>query len=148
MPENTPAIPSTEQSRILIIDDHRVVAQALSSLIRVHEPNAVVRVESNLQSVPQVAQDFDPDVIVCENDALAFGAIDAIRHHFGLRVPEDIAVTGFDDGPQAQNPNYQLTTYQQPIAAMAEALVDVLKGNEGSQDLSKFTGELIQRRSA
>lgn len=89
-----------------------------------------------------------PDILVCENDALAIGAIDAIRFRLGLRVPEDIAVTGFDDTPQAANPNYQLTTYRQPIGAMAEALVEVLRGDEVSRDLQRFAGELVVRSSA
>lgn len=117
-----------------------------STWVPAYDPElAYERLVEHLESLDRA--DF-PDIVVCENDALAFGAIDAIRHHFGLRVPEDIAVTGFDDGPQANNPNYQLTTYHQPITAMAEALVDVLKGDEDSPDLSKFTGDLIQRRSA
>ncbi len=89
-----------------------------------------------------------PDLLVCENDALAVGAIDAIRFSLGLRVPEDIAVTGFDDVPQASSPNYRLTTYRQPVTAMAEALAAILAGNEPSGDLSRFEGELVVRESA
>ena len=89
-----------------------------------------------------------PDILVCENDALAMGAIDAVRHEFGLRVPDDIAVTGFDDTPVAANPNYRLTTYRQPITAMAEGLVDVLKGEYDPDALSHFIGRLVVRESA
>jgi DNA-binding LacI/PurR family transcriptional regulator len=71
-----------------------------------------------------------PDVVLCENDVLALGAVDAIRHGLGLRVPQDIAVTGFDDIPFGASPAYDLTTYRQPIARMARALVDVLQGRE------------------
>lgn len=89
-----------------------------------------------------------PDIVVCENDALAIGAIDAIRFRLGLRVPEDIAVTGFDDVPLAASPNYRLTTYRQPLSNMAEALVDVLKGNNDTVRLCEFLGEMIVRESA
>lgn len=89
-----------------------------------------------------------PDVIVCENDALALGTVDAIKYSLGLRVPEDIAVTGFDDVPQADSPHYLLTTYRQPITAMAEGLVKVLKNKGEPEDLSKFAGELVVRNSA
>lgn len=89
-----------------------------------------------------------PDILVCENDALAMGAVDAIRHELGLRVPQDIAVTGFDDVPQAQIPHYRLTTYRQPVTAMAEALVKVLKGEADLEALSQFTGQLVVRDSA
>ncbi|WP_138465936.1 LacI family DNA-binding transcriptional regulator [Poseidonocella sp. HB161398] len=89
-----------------------------------------------------------PDVLVCENDALAIGAIDILRHRLGLRVPEDIAVTGFDDIPQADSLNYQLTTYRQPLTEMAEYLVEVLNSSE-TRDFSRiFEGRLIERASA
>ncbi|MFN3275951.1 MAG: LacI family DNA-binding transcriptional regulator [Paracoccus sp. (in: a-proteobacteria)] len=72
--------------------------------------------------------DQRPDVLVCENDIIAIGAIDALRCHLGLRVPQDIAVTGFDDIPLAASPAYLLTTYRQPITAMTEKLLEVLEG--------------------
>ncbi len=102
--------------------------------------------------ITELLSDFDPssspDVIVCENDALAMGAIDAIRYELGLRIPEDIAITGFDDVPQAASPHYRLTTYRQPISAMAEGLVSVLKGEAATSNLSLFTGHMEIRESA
>lgn len=89
-----------------------------------------------------------PDIIVCENDALALGAIDAIRHRLGLRVPDDIAVIGFDDVPQCESPNYRLTTYRQPLMDMANYLVDVLESSETSQLDKTFVGRLVIRESA
>lgn len=89
-----------------------------------------------------------PDVIVAENDALAFGAIDALRHELGLRVPEDIAVTGFDDVPQAASRNYNLTTYRQPVTAMAQKLVDVLQSPGGETTHADFLGKIVLRGSA
>lgn len=89
-----------------------------------------------------------PDILVCENDALAAGAMDAVRYEFGLNTPRDIAITGFDDAPMASNPNYSLTTYRQPITAMAEALVGVLQGAQPPHDLDRFIGKLVVRDSA
>ena len=89
-----------------------------------------------------------PDIIVCENDALAIGTIDAIRHNLGLRVPQDIAVIGFDDVPQASTPNYRLTTYRQPMTEMANYVVEVLE-HDADVDLDKvFLGRLVVRDSA
>ncbi len=92
--------------------------------------------------------DRRPDVIVCENDALAMGTIDAIRHAAGLRAPEDIAVTGFDDIPQAQWAQYQLTSYRQPIPEMAQRLVAILQDTPDAQERYEFNGELVVRASA
>lgn len=89
-----------------------------------------------------------PDVLVCENDALAIGAVDVIRHKLGLRIPEDIAVTGFDDVPQCRSPNYRLTTYRQPLTEMAEYLVEVLESSEERDFDRAFTGCLVPRESA
>jgi len=96
----------------------------------------------------QLAPTDRPDVIVCENDSLAMGAMDVVRYELGLRVPEDIAITGFDDVPQAAGPHYQLTTYRQPLTDMANALVAVLKGGEVAEDLTRFDGHLMVRTSA
>lgn len=95
-----------------------------------------------LQAQPKAAW---PDVAICENDVLALGAVDAIRHGLGLRVPQDIAVTGFDDIPIASSPAYDLTTYRQPITQMAHALVKVLDG--GSRDDVVLPGQFIARSS-
>ena len=89
-----------------------------------------------------------PDIIVCENDALALGVIDTIRHRLKLRVPEDIAVIGFDDVPQCESPNYRLTTYRQPLTEMANYLVDVLESTEAGNLDRTFEGQLIVRESA
>lgn len=89
-----------------------------------------------------------PDVVVCENDILAFGTIDALRYELGLRVPQDIAVTGFDDVPEASRPHYDLTTYKQPLQSMANTLVKVLKGQQSSSAILEFEGELKVRGSA
>ncbi|ASP35889.1 LacI family DNA-binding transcriptional regulator [Labrenzia sp. VG12] len=89
-----------------------------------------------------------PDILVCENDAIAIGAYDALRHEFGVSIPQEIAITGFDDVPQAASPHYNITTYRQPISAMAEGLISILKGTDTEHDLSKFTGKLVVRGSA
>jgi len=54
-----------------------------------------------------------PTAIFACSDLLATGAIKAIRQH-GLRVPEDIAVVGFDDISLASMTNPSLTTIAQP----------------------------------
>ncbi|MEL6889033.1 MAG: LacI family DNA-binding transcriptional regulator [Pseudomonadota bacterium] len=89
-----------------------------------------------------------PDVVVCETDAIAMGAMDALRHRLGLQVPHDIAVTGFDDVPYAANRNYDLTTYQQPNDVLAQAVVAVLKGAQDTTPFSQLAGKLVVRSSA
>lgn len=93
-------------------------------------------------------RDARPDILVCENDALALGAMDAIRFGLGLRIPEDIAVIGYDDVPLAALPAYNLTTYRQPISAMAQALVEVLQSEREPARETLFTGRFVKRGTA
>ena len=67
-----------------------------------------------------------PDAIFVANDHMAFAVIDTLRLELGLRVPEDVAVVGFDNVPQSQGGGYRLTTVKQDIHAMTAAAVDIL----------------------
>lgn len=93
-----------------------------------------------------------PDAIVAGNDLLAIGAIRAIQNH-DLSVPDDIAVTGFDDIPLASLVTPQLTTLRQPNALIAQQVMDLiherLSGN-GTDEPRRLTYdlELVVRGSA
>ena len=58
---------------------------------------------------------------------MAFGAMRAARA-LGLRVPRDLSLVGFDDAPSAAVVHPGLTTYAQPVEAMAQAAVAALLG--------------------
>jgi hypothetical protein len=75
-------------------------------------------------------------------------ATDAIRYRFGLRISEDVGVTGFDDIPLAASPAYALTTYRQPIEEMATALVRLLLASSETSEPVILNGRFIPRRSA
>ena len=42
-----------------------------------------------------------PDAIFAANDQMAFSVIDVVRSEYGMRVPQDISIIGYDDVPQA-----------------------------------------------
>ena len=68
-----------------------------------------------------------PDAVFVSNDHMAFLTMDVLRDELGLRVPEDVAVVGFDDVPTAAWAAYDLTTVRQDVEAMvAEAVRTVL----------------------
>ncbi|MQA24239.1 MAG: LacI family DNA-binding transcriptional regulator [Micromonosporaceae bacterium] len=54
-----------------------------------------------------------PDAVFCANDLTAIGAIDA-AHELGLRIPEDLALVGFDDVDAATIVTPHLTTVRNP----------------------------------
>ncbi|MET9478130.1 LacI family DNA-binding transcriptional regulator [Streptomyces sp. NPDC002922] len=72
-----------------------------------------------------------PTAIICDDDILAAGACKAARR-LGLRVPDDISVTGFDDLALATAVEPELTTVQLPAEQVGErgmtALLAVLDG--------------------
>ena len=69
-----------------------------------------------------------PTAIVAGNDAQAFGVLQAMAER-GLRAPDDVSVTGFDDVPVASWATPALTTIRQPLAAMAAAAFRMLSGD-------------------
>lgn len=92
-----------------------------------------------------------PDAVFVCNDHMAFGVLDVLRSELGLRVPEDVAVVGFDDVPIAEWPAYDLTTYRQPINAMIEetvaSLLDRIEGTRTEPRRIRLEGRLVVRGS-
>lgn len=68
-----------------------------------------------------------PDALFAGNDHMAIAALDVMRQELGLRVPQDVAVVGFDDVPQAAWGAYQLTTVRQQVEPMVDATVSLLR---------------------
>lgn len=87
--------------------------------------------------------------VLCFNDVSAMGTIRAL-HEFGLRVPEDVSVVGFDDIQSAAYQVPSLTTIRQPLQKMgataAQLLLKRLTG-ESIPDLVQVEPELIIRES-
>lgn len=91
------------------------------------------------------------DAVFCASDFMAFGAIRAIREA-GLRIPDDVAVAGFDDMPGTESHHPPLTTVRQPIGQLgtkaAQILIDILEGNIEQPYQELLPVELVIRESA
>jgi LacI family transcriptional regulator len=66
-----------------------------------------------------------PDAVFAASDAMAIGAMRAVRD-VGLAIPDDIAFVGFDDLPITTFSDIQLTTVRQPVVQFGAKAVDVL----------------------
>jgi LacI family transcriptional regulator len=87
------------------------------------------------------------DVLMCENDILALGAMDVARSEFGLEVPQDLAVVGFDNIELGGAPAYGLTSYEQPAGEMVDAIVAMITGKRDAE-MVVMPGRLVPRSSA
>ena len=88
--------------------------------------------------------------MVCYDDIAAIGAIRAIRE-YGLRVPQDISVLGFDDIQSAAFQNPGITTIRQPLYQMGATAARILLKRVGGQEVippvMPFLPELVIRES-
>ena len=92
-----------------------------------------------------------PTAIFVSSDVLAFAALAAIQQR-GLRIPEDIAVVGFDDHPLAQYASPPLTTVRLPFDEMGrqagKMLLELFKHNDEPGREVELKTELIVRASS
>ncbi len=97
-----------------------------------------------------VAAGIEFDAVFAHNDLSAAGAMQAVRES-GRRVPDDIAVVGFDDVPAAAHTDPPLTTVRQPLrqmgAAAAHMLLDHFAGNTMSHVPNIIPTDLVIRGS-
>jgi DNA-binding LacI/PurR family transcriptional regulator len=91
------------------------------------------------------------DAVFAASDLMAAGALHALRR-LGRRVPDDVAVIGFDDAPSAQQTDPRLSTIRQPVDAMGVRLVRELMAQiaNPSRDPAQVVldTELVLRSSA
>jgi LacI family transcriptional regulator len=67
-----------------------------------------------------VAHSTPPDALVCANDELALSTMKALQHS-GIRIPDDIAIVGWDDVMTARYVSPGLTTVRQPLYELGRA---------------------------
>lgn len=98
-----------------------------------------------------LAEHPDVDGVFAANDLMARGACQVLREH-GRRVPEDVAVVGFDDSTAAVDGHPRLTTVRQPVedmaAEMARLLDEHIHGTRTEPASVVFAPELVVRESA
>lgn len=91
-----------------------------------------------------------PEIIVCLNDAMAFGAMHGLETH-GIHIPEDIQVIGFDNVPESAISNPSLTTIDPHMSDYARHGVDMLieriQGYDGPVRTYETQYSIVERAS-
>lgn len=111
--------------------------------------HALFTVEGGQAAAAQLI-DEGVTAIICGSDIMALGAIRQVRKS-GLRVPEDVSVIGFDDSPLMTFASPPLTSFHQPIDAIASSavstLISMVGGAQPPTISMTFEAELITRES-
>jgi LacI family transcriptional regulator len=109
------------------------------------------RMDGGLAAVKELfAKHPDVDGIFCGNDLMAIGALKGL-HQLGVRVPEDVAIIGFDGISLTEITTPELTTIAQPNydmgALAAKVLIETIQSGVMEAKLYELDVELIVRDS-
>lgn len=95
------------------------------------------------------AMKFKPTAVICFNDLVALGVL-ARADELGIKIPEDLSVTGFDDIDFASFSNPSLTTIRSPQIQLGEAawkiLEELLQGKPSNQH-PMMKAQVVLRKS-
>lgn len=110
------------------------------------------RTEAEAAARKMLARDDRPDALFVANDHMAVAVMDVARHEFGLSIPQDLSIVGYDDVGPARWTSYGITTMSQPLKRMVEATVSILMDQISSGEIEAehriLNGELVVRTSA
>lgn len=109
------------------------------------------RHDDGVQGFAQISRGGAPTAVFCVNDFVAVGAYNAAQTA-GMRIPEDVAIVGFDDVSMASWPTFALTTVNVPVAEMARTatqfLVSRVRGDGPAQPRHRsFSSSVVLRSS-
>jgi DNA-binding LacI/PurR family transcriptional regulator len=148
--------PSVDELRVLYnVERYEGFYEGCRSMGLHADPSLIVQSDFSIQggrtAMQRLLEGSSPDAVICATDRIAVGAVQAIQAH-GLRVPEDIAVTGFNDSEFVITTNPQLTSARFPVREMgfraAEMLVQRIEGTlQPEQERLEIPIELIVRGS-
>lgn len=103
------------------------------------------------QELVERGRDRLPEAIFCANDLLAVGVLQSLLLINGLRVPQDVALIGYDDIDFAQSTVVPLSSIRQPAEEIGRTAVTLLQEQLGAAPAPprqvRFTPELVARQS-
>lgn len=105
--------------------------------------------QSGQEETARLLSDCAFDGLVCSSDLIALGAINELQGR-GVKIPDQVAVTGFDNIPLAQFMSPALTTVAQDIRQGAQQLVQLLVAKMDGEPVAniELAPTLVVRRSS
>lgn len=140
---------STNRDRFAGYQDALIEAGHAEILVEVGNYD---RAEAEAAARKLLSRDDRPDAIFVANDHMAVAVMDVARYEFGLSIPDDLSIVGYDDVGPARWTSYGITTVSQPLKRMVEATVNILMGQISSGEIEAehriLSGDLVVRSSA
>lgn len=90
-----------------------------------------------------------PDAIVCANDYMAISLANVLVAR-GIRIPEDVIITGYDDVPDARSYTPSITTVEVDYALMAQKTIEIIDSHlkDGHPEKTEYISTIIKRRES
>lgn len=96
-----------------------------------------------------MSQSDRPTAVFCSSDYMAMALKDVAEEEFGLSIPNDLSIVGFDDIPPASWPRYNITTYHQYTENLVDNTINVLLSALKDPDMpiahQFLQGRLVER---
>jgi LacI family transcriptional regulator len=146
--DGPPSAPDAKERRLALNE----VIQAHHGVALVGSHSGRFSVQSGEEAGEKLLADRDalPDAVVCANDQMAIGVLQALARG-GVRVPEELSVTGFDDIFPGSLFEPALTTVHQPMRLLGERacarLLDRITQPELPTQVELLPTDLVLRKS-
>ncbi|WP_105565753.1 LacI family DNA-binding transcriptional regulator [Microbacterium halophytorum] len=125
----------------------RAVAEVPDSRLEVLERPALTVLEGRAAGQEIVARGERPDAVFAANDLLAMGALQAFVMGGNVRVPDDIALIGYDDIDFASSAVVPFSSIRQPARLIGETAMRLLADPKAAAQDIRFDPELVVRES-
>lgn len=92
-----------------------------------------------------------PEAIFCASDLVCAGVMDSARYEYHLKIPQDLAIIGFDDIELAAYSSYCITSFAQPMDEMIDKICNLIltpEEHDTTPNLTLFPCTLVTRTTA
>lgn len=132
-----------------LVGAQQAVAQYPDAQLRVVEVDEMTVLAGRAAADEHFLHAPRPAGVFAANDLLALGVLQALTMRSSVRVPEDVALVGYDDIDFAAAAVVPLTSVRQPARQLGYQAVDILlRGETGAAQQIRFQPELIVRASS